>query len=758
MMSRSFESQIPRLPAGAGPAATMAAKGWREDERVQELTKTIRAPGRQQDVLNLIARLTSLLGPDADEQIAEYAWQNSISAAVVPLLDKEKLMQYCGVKPSFPAHPDDVNAEIRASSDAMRARGGLSAAVDALCSGPLDEDILLATKSLAGLLDDADAPDQLARCDVVRVILLTVECPGISHFDLYVLGISVQRLITQCQGFAEALLEAYSDPDARVAFSALTLSIHAVQCEPACAALRKAGLVRAVMAALSHPSAYCRTEAVLLCAGRNKELLADLRDAEVVLALVKLLYPDNDEFEGERRGSPSTSGVSCTGYFTRCGFELRGASGASLSVGLRTPRFAVCTTLSVMEDNLPDFAVEMVAAPGFAPSLVQSCFVFPNELLLGPTRLLAKAVKTLRDCPRHEALRRPFAEELVSAGLLETLPRLVNPALEALGDHVFDALTTIVEWAGYVCVPADSLPLHTALLLDFMRTSKEHAGSALALLKAMSFAGFQSQPCHRGPSALQLSEALVNHLARFVNVGQHRLAAYAVPVILRRAQDAPALLDTAVDAGFIPGMLRILMIVGEGEADEAQTAMTPEEEEAFTNAQKVISRGVVGFLSRAKESHVMEALTSGLVAEFEAGVARGTPTSQELCMRACGVLLVRRDLPGAAAKLREAGVMPGLLLKVAESSKDVCFVALAAGLRVISREKLERAREFVVELLAAGVLDKLMRSLLKLPNNHLRTSMSSSLQILHRFAQQHQSEIRSATSRPTGDGVASSAS
>lgn len=68
--------------------------------------------------------------------------------------------------------------------------------------------------------------------------------------------------------------------------------MNAVGTEPACTVLRKAGLARAVVAALSHPFAFCRTEAVLLCVGSNQEWVAELRDAGAVHALLEILRED----------------------------------------------------------------------------------------------------------------------------------------------------------------------------------------------------------------------------------------------------------------------------------------------------------------------------------------------------------------------------------------------------------------------------------------------------------------------------------
>lgn len=243
----------------------MAAKGWHKDARVQELTKAIRAGGRFRDIRNLISRFRNLLGPDSDEQIAEYALNNHILDAVGPYLDQDKVKQYYGARPFHFVQNDDINKELRASCEAMQARGGLSAAVDALSAGSPDGDVLLAAKALAGLLDGADPPDQLASSDIVRRILLSIEHPDLQDAGKGVVEISVCRLITQCRGFAEAFVAAYGNPDTHVAFAALCFSLHAITSETACAVLRKAGLAQAVVAMLSHASMYCRSQAVFLC-------------------------------------------------------------------------------------------------------------------------------------------------------------------------------------------------------------------------------------------------------------------------------------------------------------------------------------------------------------------------------------------------------------------------------------------------------------------------------------------------------------
>lgn len=307
-----------------------------------------------------------------------------------------------------------------------------------------------------------------------------------------------------------------------------------------------------------------------------------------------------------------------------------------MRIGLGTPSFAACVPLSAMCDYCPLVAVEVCTAPGFADAQLRSFKVFPTELLRVPTRLLDRVVEALLNDPRHEPLQRSFAEGLVSAGLLETLPRLVDPTKDRLGDYFYSPFTSIVEWTGYGCVPEDSVPHHIALLLDFLRSCTSdvaaasqpgQASSAEALLAAISFAGFQSQPCHRNPSALQLSEALVKNLAEFMNTGDPIGAIYAVPIIRRRVREHPdlavELMNTAVDAGIIPGILRVVSAVREG----AENPKSPEEEARFkacSEVQVALCNGVLEFLECAHESVIMQALTSGLLAELEACV-RGAP-------------------------------------------------------------------------------------------------------------------------------------
>lgn len=194
-----------------------AVTPWHEDPRIQELTDAIRTKGRREDVHNLIAHMKNILGPDSDEQIAEWSLQTQIILALVPFLDAAKIRKYFGVNFNCHVQPHEVDAEVCASYEAMQARGGLSAAIDALRSGS-KEDALLAAKALAALLDGANALEQLASSDIVRTILLTVEWPDVPRADKNVLDISVQRLIVQCPGFAEAFLVAYSDGDTRVCF------------------------------------------------------------------------------------------------------------------------------------------------------------------------------------------------------------------------------------------------------------------------------------------------------------------------------------------------------------------------------------------------------------------------------------------------------------------------------------------------------------------------------------------------------------
>lgn len=466
--------------------------------------------------------------------------------------------------------------------------------------------------------------------------------------------------------------------------------------------------------------------------------MVELREAGIVHALMEVLRDDT--------GGGSRQNLPDTGSFTRRAIQVQGSSGAAVTVGFDKPSFAVCHALLAMQDTVRPIALDIVTAPGFAPALVHSYKIFPSEMLLGPAHLLAAVVQALKSDSRHESLRCAMANELISAGLLETLSSVLNPTWERLSNPILFAFTTIVEWAGFVGMPADILSQNTACLINFIRCCRDEvdASSAEVLLQLVSLAASRSRPsgcCH---SRLQVLEALVKNLVGFMNTGKPTLAIHAVPIVVHRVQAHKELINMAVDSGFIRGMLRLLQLVRIG-AEEST-----DEGEMFSTGGAVMYRGVLDFLAFAKEGHVTEALTSGLVAELKACVTGDVTAQQWFVMQTCELLLVLWGLRGPAAKLRESGIVPGILVKVANGSNNEGVLAFADWLGKLSQSKVKRAKVFVAELLAAGALEKLTQSSLATSENHV--TLGSILQELQRFALRNHGEVKRARSRVTGDG------
>lgn len=639
-------------------------------------------------------------------------------------------------------------------ADIWRERGGVVAALEALRSGIPDE-ALDAAKALGDLVQDRGAAEALVEGGVVRPLLQVFDSKNLKAADTSALEKSLQALVEAHAGIAAQLVAAYSDPDMRVAFSAIYSCGNLLQRAATRERLLKAGVAGALVAALSHESLDCCSAAAFVTLlTEDKALLAALRMAGLVPALMTLMRGGSASSSkgGKAKGrAPSASSPS------RRSFGLLGGRRANVGSMLGPSRestdepevdaaFIACNSLRFLIKVHPQVTREIAATPRPVGAIMSCLRQYKGEAAVGFADLLHTMLLHHKDGPYKVPLRK----ELLDEGFPSLVPSLVSPDELDLAVHSISSLFAMFESLGYASLnlaTAEAIMASFEQFLDSDVASQgEAAELAVLLLNQMAL---QCYPPKLELSRRHLPSNAIRNAARLLNSGKQGTGALgALPLVMTQIKQDPRsfqaeaagraekvhtpgrtdALALAVSGGFIPGVLDMMKWVGlatftpePGETGDASRASArgrargigaigdTDEEETTARLRTLVWGAVAEILWPCREEYTMKALECGLLTEMKACIRSGEAVAQRFVLlilpRLCSV-------PQAVVKMRGEGIMPTMLLDLADTSHPEVleiFQRTAGDLREQRRET-EGGLTAMLELLSGGLLHRLKQA------------------------------------------------
>lgn len=173
---------------------------------------------------------------------------------------------------------------------AFRGKGGVRAALDAIHMG-LTREAAEATIALAHLAEDDNTASEPSNNGIVKALLAWFNVASQSDADTCMLELTLRRIVKKSSTGPAELIAAYSDPDHSIAFSALMFSSMVMDDETACEDMVKAGLVPALLTALSNPALHCQSAAGLIIKAMSSQpkALPMLLRAALVPAMMRVV-------------------------------------------------------------------------------------------------------------------------------------------------------------------------------------------------------------------------------------------------------------------------------------------------------------------------------------------------------------------------------------------------------------------------------------------------------------------------------------
>eukprot|EP00884_Botryococcus_braunii_P004389 jgi/Botrbrau1/13951/Bobra.250_1s0006.2 len=570
-------------------------------------------------------------------------------------------------------------------ADAWRARGGVAAAMRTIRSASHAK-ALEAALVLEHLVRDDDAPRELARKGTMRALLLLIDHPSLEAAELAAIHVAIRAVVLASHPAASQLAAAFSESEARIAFAAAVASVPLLEDEAARPIALAAGVARAMVAMLNHPSPYCRSGAAIIVGGAAKvaEPLQVLREAELVPALMEALRQPVPP----RRLPPPKHGV-----FTNCRFSLLEAEefGDDLGLPLEEPHLILCYALTSVIEADEQTAREVAATSDSAQSILELLRTRPEKEKDSYLRLLLALLRKLIGTPELRA----FSEACVGCGstFADALARMFEPGRDKSAELAIEVLERVLpRRRGGNSALSFTMPLMKALgrCIQDNAPYAKRAVAVLSLVAALSSKAAWEEYIASSPADAQ--RKAVENLSRFTVMMDLPQAGFALDLIVDHFKwGGPGLPGPALTGGIVGGIFRMLWAVEGSELGSPPAA-------ALINAKL---REALFFIIRSRETEVLgQALRCGLLPEVKSALRNGTA---EVLLFALAVV---RELLGsleAQKQMREIGIWPSMMLELADTGDRSLLLAFVEELIAM----YSSAPDCVDELVVEGVLERL---------------------------------------------------
>lgn len=596
----------------------------------------------------------------------------------------------------------------------------------AIRSGPL-ETALEAVKALGALVHDSGAQAELSAPGTVRAVLQLYTSDIVRRKDVDAFEEALEEIVLECPDATAQLIAAYADPDPCVAFAAICFSQSLLAFHPAAERMLEAGTAKALVAALSHASQYCRGAAAALSVTLPHLMANALREAGLVPALVAALLGSPLE--------PSPLPASSPPCLCRVA-HMYTPSGDRVAVPFNDPTLMGYVTLTRLA-GCYKWAAEEMCQTDAGQAIMRGLREGSREVTAASAGLLYTVLQRLDAGPHMRA----FGQDLVEKGLLALIARLIRPGQPQTAAHVMRALPLVLPCVDRsVGVPFGSALLVRAALEKFLDSKYLGAESEFTTAVQCLFAitaGYQQGGLRSGLSCRPLSAKVITKLCRML-VTEDWEAVFALELVMDALQEdkSGATLDTAVSAGFVPGVVRMLKGLTRSTfpvaplpvyfyKNYATPAPAPGQpnpptwvgvrNEFLDNTMRSLRRGLLEVVLTMRLEYILQAVRCGLLTELRGLLSCGTEQAHIVVCRVSIAMLLS---PEGVAMLRKEGLMPSIFLELADSPHSE--VALELGQNVQNVENVENvengviedrrhARDVVGELRAAGVTEKLSR-------------------------------------------------
>eukprot|EP00884_Botryococcus_braunii_P001215 jgi/Botrbrau1/11094/Bobra.0219s0004.1 len=585
--------------------------------------------------------------------------------------------------PSASLPQEAMREQVEALAKAWRARGGVSAIMNAIRTGS-PKDSLEAALSLYRLAGETGGPKELARKGSIRAILLVFDSAKLEPDELAALYLSVQEIVVVCRSAAAQLVAALADPDARVPFAAAILLVPLLQHPITRPLLVTAGVGRALVGLLSHDSPYCRSAAAYAASSAvdHAKVWAALESAGFVPALMRNLrrVPPQEPPQGP---APLV--------FTQWNLPAVSLAGGPLKlVPLQNPRIVACMALDGIARIVTTAPLTIARAPGSAQALLQVLEDY-WETPEAPVILLNDLLQVLQGDPGGRA----FARALDTAGFLGHFTRLLSADNDPLASSALDSLYIWISTLGKEGLQQQDVS-YFVRLERYITAGGSHVGKAANVLVQLQIVCEPLFKVHIEGADPADTKKLVESLSRSM-IQEDRFEAIDSHLAIAgymRMGDLEAVLVAAMAAGLVPGLLRLLKRV-ENNAEEWGHV---------SNSDEVLWGQLSNVMELGHAKYAMQALRCGLLPEMKSAARNGT---DELLAIILQVLIGLVRYPEAFPRMQEADVWPSLLLELAENRSLAVLRSFRVLLESLSTDNAPGADE----LLAAGVLNRLKRSL-----------------------------------------------
>eukprot|EP00884_Botryococcus_braunii_P004386 jgi/Botrbrau1/13949/Bobra.250_1s0004.1 len=553
------------------------------------------------------------------------------------------------------------------------AQGRIPAAMAKVRSGSLEE-ALGAALTLAEMVGDADGQVELAREGTVLALLRVFDCPSLKHEESLLLNRVLLFILGSSLAMTAEMLMAFSHPDSRIAFAAIAVIQEALVDKVMFRRTLAAGAAPALVAALAHPSPYCRSAAAFVSgntASASPEVRSALQQAGLVPALVRVLR------EGPPQDCPQPPSK---GVFTAWDSALPDLSRETSLPPWADPHCFAWATLFSLSDK-KGIAEEIGAEEDFpaiwARSVKQQLPTAKNAVAV-----LEKVVATLAAGPRMPA----FTASLMSEGFPEIIASLIRPDDVGEPRLACKVVGMIAEWT-----KENSKPVASALVRYIEASGNVAMRLATLALSRISML-FESDPERfveftLGDNPVKMVESLSRFMLSCACLEDS--ASHLLLLAYLQWGDS-TLLPAAVDAGFIPGILRVMR-----EARTKEVGKDPTFLEMIWNVLSLI----VDF---GEPRYVKQALRCGLLEQVKITIPDAASVHR---IHAIGVVKGLLRYREGLEQMRRERIWPNMLINAADSS-DVSFL-LRYTQTIL--EVNESDHHLAAELLAMGALERLQR-------------------------------------------------
>lgn len=608
--------------------------------------------------------------------------------------------------------PEKVTSAL---ADTVGESGSVAALVYTINNSP-SETARHAAKALKALLIDSSAVPGAVRA-VLQVFISDIVGPS----DVAAIERTLKAIVLVCPGAPAQLISAYTDPDPWVSFAAIFFSQKLFACSAAAKVLLEAGAGKALVAALSHPSPYCRSAAAALPEAPPDFVADALQEAGLIPALVAAVLSSPPE---------SNPLPPCLPRFTDGAATLLCPRGHYVTVPFTDPTLMACVALSRIAASFPWVAREMFLAGG-ARALMHG--LRESRLQVASAEILC-AILDSPSCPPRILI----CEDLVAEGLPALLPSLITPEQPRLAPHTLVALLNIsaLSFDKRLAVPVDGLTCAKAAVVNFLESddpdAAKEAGVAFLCVYTVTAACKRAEGT-AGQYHGQLSAKLVKKACRALITGDWE-AILSLRVVMTAINEdtTGGALEAAVSGGFIPGVVRMLKgvsrstfpandmpsLLSTGYYMGADGKLATSQGEAFQGMLlsqcKVQVQESLLKVADAQPPYLTQAVKCGVLSELRGLLKGGTQYAATVVCRVSTALL--RTAKGLA-NIREEGLAPSLLVELADSPHPGVVLEFGRFLVDIMLyntslpHREDMLREVLGALVAAGVMEKLKRAL-----------------------------------------------